>query len=80
MYDWIFRKTSNKKPVSVFRQGEQKITSNKRNFEITDGYLHEFVNPLSSPPYTTYKSIKNGLGVFERGEHLLQNGIIHFIP
>jgi len=25
------------------------------------------------------KIIKNGLGVFERGENLLQNGILHFV-
>jgi len=27
----------------------------------------------------TGKIIKNGLRVFERGEHLLQNGILHFV-
>jgi len=25
------------------------------------------------------KIIKNGLRVFEKGEHLLQNGILHFV-
>jgi len=25
------------------------------------------------------KTIKNGLGVLERGENLLQNGILHFV-
>jgi len=27
----------------------------------------------------TYKIIKSGLGVFERGESLLQNGILHLV-
>jgi len=27
----------------------------------------------------TGKIIKNGLGVFERGENLLQNGLLHFV-
>jgi len=25
------------------------------------------------------KSLKNGLGLFERGENLLQNGMFHFV-
>jgi len=44
-----------------------------------------YVNPLSaSVGYaaavapSTYKIFKNGLCVFERGENLLQNGMLHF--
>jgi len=35
-----------------------------------------FVEAVAPP---TGKFIKNGLSLFERAEHLLQNGILHFV-
>jgi len=78
----VYQRESDELCFSVIREILNSVKKRRRNSGLN------YFNPLSANVVHTrhdtdvackVKFIKNGLSVFERGETLLQNGMLHFV-